>query len=74
MTKDEIQLLCKADEELSYWAVTLFAEISALLDTYQEPDLAVLSVIRTKVKEFDRLVIQRSLDKAAIEIEKREKV
>lgn len=64
MTKDDIKLLCESDEKLEWWAMVLFAEIAAMIESYPKPDDAIYTLIVAKVREFDRLVIQRSLELA----------
>lgn len=64
MTKDEIKLLCETDDKLQWWAMVLFAEISALVNSQKDIDEDICTFIRMKVDEFPRLVVCRSLEKA----------
>jgi hypothetical protein len=62
MTVDEIKKLCRADERLEWWAVTLFAETCALVKSGRYD--ATHPHIVAKVDEFEKAVIQRALAKA----------
>lgn len=66
MTKDEVKTICEADPELQWWAMVLFAEISDLVhNTYQNQfDYAYVSVLYTKIKEFESLIIQSKLNQS----------
>ncbi len=69
MKKNEIKAVCETDEKLQWWAMVLFAEISELVNYQQQTDSMgevkhYYSVIITKVKEFERLLIQRQVEKA----------
>jgi hypothetical protein len=64
MTKNEIKTLCEDDNKLQWWAMVLFAEICDMVQNgYSPDDPAVCSVIKCKVDEFPKLVIQRQLEK-----------
>jgi hypothetical protein len=63
MTKAEVKKLTEADGKLQWWASILFAEISEICSSNQPQDLAVLAVIKTKVKEFETLVLRRFSEK-----------
>lgn len=71
MTKAEIKLLCEDDDQLNWWAMVLFAEISEYWD-YIEKNYSRLDgqaatftdIVSGKVKEFEKLVIQRAKEKA----------
>lgn len=60
MTKNDVKTICEADDELQWWAMVLFAEISDTATGYygKDPDVIVRTVM-SKVEEFPRLVIQR---------------
>lgn len=68
MTKDEIKLLCEddADPLLRWWAMMLFAEISDIFHywNFEDMDPAHFKVIKAKVDEFPRIVIQNALEAA----------
>lgn len=66
MTKDQVKVICEADPELQWWAMVLFAEISDLTHhCYQNQfDAAYVSILYTKVKEFEGLIIQSKLNQS----------
>lgn len=66
MTKDEVKTLCEADPQLCWWAMVLFAEIcdQETLSRSGWGANELYPQVQYKVKEFDRLVIQRSMEKA----------
>ena len=64
MTKDEVKALCEADDQLCWWAMVLFAEISELAaGSYRYDNQVVADYVRCKTGEFPRLVVQRQLEK-----------
>lgn len=64
MTKDEVKLLCEHNPQLQWWAMVLFAEIVEMIDSSQPKDLAVLTIVSHKSKEFKDLIIQENLNAA----------
>lgn len=72
MSKDEIKLLCEEDNKLQWWAMVLFAEISELVTSQYDMDVAVYKVIKAKVEEFPRLVIMNAVNKVKDKINKAE--
>lgn len=67
MTKAEVKLLCEDDEMLQWWAMLLFAEIMEVgTGSYSEDDDVLVRYVRTKIKEFPQLVIQRATEKAKL--------
>lgn len=68
MTKQEVKDLCEDDDKLQWWAMVLFAEICELVQTidnaYGGDPQTLTKMVRGKVQEFPRLVIQRQLEKA----------
>lgn len=65
LTKQDIKDLCEANDQLQWWAMVLFAEISELVTHYkstgQDLTRGAIDVIQTKVDEFPRLVVQEAI-------------
>jgi len=64
MTKDEIKLLCEDNQQLQWWAMVLFAEISELVKHGHKNDTAIWQIVEAKVDEFPKLVVSEALQNA----------
>lgn len=73
MTKADVKLLCEADDQLSWWAMVLFAEICDFVEAAKQqdaPDKMIADYVRGKNEEFPRLVVHQQITKAKTEAEK----
>lgn len=67
MTKEEIKTVCEADPQMMFWAMVLFAEVSVLVDTVRNQQYSpkeVWNIIESKVREFDRILLARTVEQA----------
>lgn len=69
MTKNDVKLLCETDQQLQWWAMVLFAEISELMIHGHKYGQAEWDCVQMKVEEFPKIVVQRALEKAKQESE-----
>jgi hypothetical protein len=68
LTKQEVKTLAEADDQLQWWAMVLFAEVSDLAmsaDHGGYDATAIYPLIVQKVKEFERIVVRRQVERAA---------
>lgn len=63
MTKEEVKLICENDPQMQWWAMVLFAEIMAVVDSLKDNDKDLAFYTRLKTDEFPRLVVQNQINK-----------
>lgn len=77
MTKEDIKLICEADERMQWWAMILFAELSQYFDSVNHlanykpgpnDHRMMFDQLKYKFEEFQKLIIQRQIEKAKDQI------
>lgn len=72
VTKEQLKTLVIADEKMSLWCSVILGEICELVASYEQVEhpIELLDAIVDRVKELDRLIIQRVIDQAEEKLKK----